>query len=99
MSARPRQFPDTCSWAALERWEPDYLGGRGKMANPMTDVRDISRIAYGFMGSKALFSALNINLFGRLAQSSKTVEVLIEETGIPANRLRTLLSALTAIGL
>ena len=69
------------------------------MATPITDVRDISRIAYGFMGSKALFSALNIDLFTRLAKGSKTMEVLVQETGVAANRLRTLLAALTAIGL
>jgi ubiquinone/menaquinone biosynthesis C-methylase UbiE len=69
------------------------------MARPITDVREISRIAYGFMGSKALFSALNIDLFSRLAESGKTMEVLVEETGVAANRLRTLLAALTSIGL
>jgi 2-hydroxy-4-(methylsulfanyl)butanoate S-methyltransferase len=69
------------------------------MATPITDVRDISRIAYGFMASKALFSALNIDLFSRLAESSKTMEMLVGETGIATNRLRTLLAALTAIGL
>lgn len=68
------------------------------MAEPLTDVRDISRIAYGFMGSKALFSALNIDLFSHLAQSSKTLEMLVEETGVASNRLRTLLTALTSIG-
>ena len=69
------------------------------MALPLTDVRDISRIAYGFMGSKALFAALNIDLFGHLGASSKTLERLVEETGVAANRLGTLLAALTAIGL
>lgn len=69
------------------------------MTTPLTDVRDISRIAYGFMGSKALFSALNIDLFGHLAASSKTLEKLVDETGVPPNRLKTLLAALTAIGL
>ena len=69
------------------------------MATPLADVRDISRIAYGFMGSKALFSALNIDLFSHLAENSKTLEALVEETGVASNRLRTLLAALTAIGL
>jgi ubiquinone/menaquinone biosynthesis C-methylase UbiE len=69
------------------------------MAAPITDVRDISRIAYGFMGSKALFSALNVDLFSHLAESSKTLESLVEETGLAANRLTTILAALTAIGL
>jgi hypothetical protein len=29
---------------------------------PLTDVRQISRIAYGFIASKALFAALNLDL-------------------------------------
>ena len=69
------------------------------MATPITDVRDISRIAYGFMGSKALFSALNLDLFGRLAGGSKTIETLVAETKIAENRLTTILAALTAVGL
>ena len=69
------------------------------MTMPITDVRDISRIAYGFMGSKALFSALNLDLFGRLAEGRKTFEKLVEETGVAPNRLRTMLVALTAVGL
>jgi 2-hydroxy-4-(methylsulfanyl)butanoate S-methyltransferase len=69
------------------------------MATPLTDVRDISRIAYGFMGSKALFAALNIDLFSHLAGSGKTLETLVNETGVASNRLSTLLAALTAIGL
>jgi ubiquinone/menaquinone biosynthesis C-methylase UbiE len=51
------------------------------------------------MGSKALFSALNIDLFSHLAGNGKTLETLVEETGVASNRLRTLLAALTAIGL
>lgn len=69
------------------------------MAMPITDVREISRIAYGFIGSKALFSALNLDLFGRLADGNKTFERLVEETGVAPNRLRTMLVALTAVGL
>jgi hypothetical protein len=51
------------------------------------------------MGSKALFSALNLDLFGRLAGGTKTLEKLVEETGVAGNRLRTILVALTAVGL
>jgi len=69
------------------------------MTMPITDVRDISRIAYGFMGSKALFSALNLDLFSRLAEGRKPFEKLVEETGVAPNRLRTMLVALTAVGL
>jgi hypothetical protein len=69
------------------------------MTIPLTDVRDISCIAYGFMGSKALFAALNIDLFGHLVRNGKTLDALIEETGVASNRLSTLLAALTSIGL
>jgi 2-hydroxy-4-(methylsulfanyl)butanoate S-methyltransferase len=69
------------------------------MPTPLTDVREISRIAYGFMGSKALFSALNLDLFSRLAGGRKTLESLAGATGIASNRLRTVLAALTAVGL
>jgi ubiquinone/menaquinone biosynthesis C-methylase UbiE len=69
------------------------------MATPITDVREISRIAYGFMGSKALFSALNFDLFGRLAGGEKTFERLVDESGVAPNRLKTMLAALTALGL
>lgn len=69
------------------------------MARPITDARDISRIAYGFMASKALFSALNFDLFGRLAGGPSSFARLVEETGVAPNRLRTMLAALTGVGL
>ncbi len=69
------------------------------MVQPIADVRDISRIAYGFMGSKALFSALNLDLFGRLADGPLTFGTLVEKTGVAPNRLKTMLAALTAVGL
>lgn len=69
------------------------------MVQPIADVRDISRIAYGFMASKALFSALNLDLFGHLADGPLTVESLVEKAGVAPNRPRTMLAALTAVGL
>ncbi len=69
------------------------------MTRAVTDVREISHIAYGFMGSKALFSALHLDLFGRLAGDTKSFESLVEATGVAPNRLRTLLVALTSVGL
>jgi ubiquinone/menaquinone biosynthesis C-methylase UbiE len=69
------------------------------VATPITDVREISHIAYGFMGSKALFAALNLDLFGHLAGSKKTFEMLVDQTKVAPNRLRTILVALTAVGL
>jgi ubiquinone/menaquinone biosynthesis C-methylase UbiE len=65
---------------------------------PLTDVRDISRIAYGFIASKALFAALELDVFSRLLEP-KTIDELVQESGIPAHRVKTLLATLTALGL
>ena len=65
---------------------------------PLTDVRDISRIAYGFIASKALFAALELDLFSRLTEP-KSIDALARESGIPARRVTTLLATLTALGL
>jgi hypothetical protein len=65
---------------------------------PLRDVRDISRIAYGFMASKALFAALELDLFSRLFEP-RTIDALARESGIPAHRMKTLLTTLTALGL
>ena len=65
---------------------------------PLTDVRDISRIAYGFIASKALFAALELDLFSRLLEP-KTIDALARESDIPAHRVKTLLATLTALGL
>jgi len=74
-------------------------GQRNDMPSPITDVREISRIAYGFMASKALFAALNLDLFGHLAGSKKTFEMLVDQTKVAPNRLQTILVALLAVGL
>ena len=67
--------------------------------NLVQDVRDLQEIAYGFMGSKALFAALNLNVFGRLAEGPKTLGELTLQTGTPRNLLRTLLTACVSLGL
>jgi SAM-dependent methyltransferase len=66
---------------------------------PITDVREISRIAYGFMASRALFAALEIDVFGRLAERSKSLDELARETGLAPSRLGALLTACVALGL
>ncbi len=66
---------------------------------PITDVREISRIAYGFKASKALFVAMELDLFGRLSGSAMRLSKLATETGIAENRLETLLTALSSLGL
>ena len=51
---------------------------------PIDDVRAISRIAYGFIASKALFSALEIDLFGHLEGPERTIAGLSEASGVAA---------------
>jgi len=66
---------------------------------PVADVRDISRVAYGFLGSKALFVALDIDVFTHLADGPLTLGHLSAKTGVAENRLSTLLAALSGLGL
>ena len=66
---------------------------------PITDVREISRIAYGFKASKALFVAIDLDLFSKISGSAKPLSLLADETGVAENRLETLLTALTGLGL
>ena len=69
------------------------------MQDPITDVREISRIAYGFKASKALLVAIDLELFSRLSGGAKSLAALADELDIAENRLDTLLTALTSIGL
>jgi ubiquinone/menaquinone biosynthesis C-methylase UbiE len=66
---------------------------------PIEDVHEISAITYGFMASKALFSALEFDIFTRIAQGAASTSALAEVTGVAENRLRTLLTALKSLGL
>ena len=66
---------------------------------PLTDVRGISKIAYGFMATQALVAALDLNLFGLLRDGRATSQGLAERTGVRADRLEMLLTALVALGL
>lgn len=66
--------------------------------DPITDVREISRIAYGFMASKALFAALNLGVFEALSKEPHDLEALANETGLQEHRLLTLLTALVSLG-
>jgi ubiquinone/menaquinone biosynthesis C-methylase UbiE len=63
------------------------------------DVREISRIGYGFMAAKALFAALDLDLFTRIARAPSTTELLSTDIRVPPKRLGMLLSALRALGL
>ena len=66
---------------------------------PLTDVRDISKLAYGFMATQALVAALDLDLFGLLGEGPATSRALADRTGVRADRLEMLLTALVALGL
>lgn len=66
---------------------------------PLTEADQISDIAFGFMGSKALFAALDVGLFTALAEGPKTAEAVGQATGLHRDRAETLLTALTGLGL
>jgi 2-hydroxy-4-(methylsulfanyl)butanoate S-methyltransferase len=68
-------------------------------AKPIEDVRDISAITYGFMASKALFAALDFDLFTHLDRGADSVIKLAKTSGVSENRLLTLLTALKSLGL
>lgn len=65
----------------------------------LADVRDISRIAYGFMGSKALFAALNLGLFEHLAEGPRSLGELAAATVLAENLLEALVTACAGLGL
>jgi hypothetical protein len=65
----------------------------------LTDVRQISRIAYGFFASKALFAALNLGVFGHLAAGARQLANLADVTGVSENGLATLMATLASVGL
>ena len=62
-------------------------------------AEDVSGIAFGFMGSKALFAALHIDLFTLLSIGPRSVSEICEATNVPKNRITTLMTALVSIGL
>lgn len=66
---------------------------------PITDVREIARIAYGFKASKALFVALELDLFSQLCGSPRRLPDLARVTNVAENRLESLLTALAGLGL
>ena len=65
----------------------------------ITNVRELSELAYGFIASKVLFSALNARVFDRLADGPRSIDALAATTGIAGHRLDTLLTACVSIGL
>ncbi len=66
---------------------------------PVTEADEISRIAFGFMGSQALFTALDHGVFTVLAEGALDAEALAARTGLHHDRAETLLTALAGLGL
>jgi len=66
---------------------------------PIADVKDISAITYGFMASKALFAALEFDLFTHIAKGADSGSTLAAAAGLAENRLTALLTALKSLGL
>ena len=62
-------------------------------------ISSISTIAYGFMGSQALFSALELGLFTALSDEPYGLDALADKLHAPAGPLRVLLSTCLALGL
>ncbi len=65
----------------------------------LTEAEQISDIAFGFMGSKALFAALHVGVFTALSDAPQTPEALGPKIGLHPERCRTLLTALAGLGL
>lgn len=66
---------------------------------PIDTAEQISDIAFAFMGSKALFSALHVGLFTALADNGLTIEEVAKETDLDVDRAMTLTTALMSLGL
>ena len=62
-------------------------------------AEDVSDIAFGFMGSKALFTAIHFDLFTHLDEQPLTIEGAAKAMGLHPDRATTLLTALTTLGL
>ncbi|MFO7757257.1 MAG: methyltransferase [Roseovarius sp.] len=65
----------------------------------LTEADEISQIAFGFMGSKALFAALELEIFTHLAGGAKTARELAIAANLHEDRATTLLTALAGMGL
>ncbi|MFC0161069.1 methyltransferase [Mameliella alba] len=65
----------------------------------LTEADEISQIAFGFMGSKALFAALELEVFTHLAKGAMTAGELAKAAEMHEDRAMTLLTALAGMGL
>ncbi|MBY6200383.1 methyltransferase domain-containing protein [Maritalea mobilis] len=65
----------------------------------LTSADEISEIAFGFMGSKALFAALEHGVFTTLAGGSADAGAVAKASALDTDRAETLLTALAGLGL
>ena len=65
----------------------------------LTEADEISNIAFGFMGSKALFAALELGVFSELAKGAMTSTELAKAVDIHPDRAMTLLTSMAGLGL
>lgn len=65
----------------------------------LTEADEISRIAFGFMGSKALFAALELKVFTHLENGALCAAEVAARADIHPDRAETLLTALAGLGL
>ena len=72
---------------------------KSKSPSLLESAEEISDVAFGFMASKSLFTALQFNLFTHLSEDALTVEEVATKMGTDVDRVGTLFTALTAIGL
>ncbi len=61
-------------------------------------AEELSKIAFSFMASKALFAGLHVDLFTVLADGPMTPDAIASATGVPVNRIVMLTTALASIG-
>lgn len=66
---------------------------------PVQKSEEIFEIAFGYMGSKALFAGVRLGVFDALAEGPKRFAALLDASGAEERGLRTLLTALVALGL
>ena len=71
---------------------------RGTNVRLLSEAKDISDVGYGFMASKVLFAALDLEIFSHLADGPLAVDEIQKRTKAAPNGLRTLLRACTSLG-
>ncbi|GAB2184008.1 methyltransferase [Roseibium sp. LAB1] len=69
------------------------------VARSLETAEEISDIAFGFMGSKALFSALHVDLFSLLSEKTLSPDEVARKSALDLDRATTLLTALASLGL